>query len=173
MSLAIKRLKNLGWMALVCLVAILLYPLSLNVATLHSDLVIIDREILETKREIDFLEAEIRTRANLVQLEEWNDLLYGYRPPTAEQFLDGENALASLNGNLPATKPVLVAVATDGNAPAGIIGSGKPAANAGEKPLSKSEKQKIAQLEDSKPVVSGKESPHRSAGQDGRTAAFR
>jgi hypothetical protein len=50
MSLAIKRLQNLGWLALVFMVAILLYPLSLNVAATHGDLVSVDRKILETKR---------------------------------------------------------------------------------------------------------------------------
>ncbi len=121
MSLAMKRLKNLGWLALVFIVAILLYPLSLNVAALHSDLVTVDRQILETKREISFLQAEIRTRASLQQLEEWNELLYGYQPPTAAQFVDGEAALAGLSGDQSMTKPVMVAV---GEAPAGSIGSG-------------------------------------------------
>lgn len=121
MSLAMKRLKNLGWLALVFIVAILLYPLSLNVAALHSDLVAVDRDILETKREISFLQAEIRTRASLQQLEEWNELLYGYQPPTAAQFVDGEAALAGLSGDQPMTKPVMVAV---GDTPAGSIGNG-------------------------------------------------
>jgi hypothetical protein len=126
MSLAMKRLKNLGWLALVFIVAILLYPLSLNVAALHSDLVSVDREILDTKREISFLQAEIRTRASLQQLEEWNDLLYGYQPPTAAQFVDGEAALAGLSGDQPMTKPVMVAVS---DAPAGSIGSGANSAS--------------------------------------------
>ena len=101
MTLAMKRLKNLGWLALVFLVAVLLYPLSLNVAALHSDLVRMDRKILETKREISFLQAETRTRASVQQLEEWNELLYGYAPPTAEQFINGEAALANLDGAPP------------------------------------------------------------------------
>jgi hypothetical protein len=121
MSLAMKRLKNLGWLALVFIVAILLYPLSLNVAALHSDLVSVDRQILDTKREISFLQAEIRTRASLQQLEEWNDLLYGYQPPTAAQFVDGEAALAGLSGDQPMTKPVMVAAS---DAPSGSIGNG-------------------------------------------------
>jgi hypothetical protein len=121
MSLAMKRLKNLGWLALVFIVAILLYPLSLNVAALHSDLVSVDRQILDTKREISFLQAEIRTRASLQQLEEWNELLYGYQPPTAAQFVDGERALAGLAGEAPMTRPVMVAV---GDAPAGLVGNG-------------------------------------------------
>ena len=112
MSLAMKRLKNLGWLALVFMVAILLYPLSLNVAALHSDLVAVDRQILDTKREISFLQAEIRTRASLQQLEEWNELLYGYQPPTAQQFVNGEAALGRpWRGRQPVTKPVMVAVA--------------------------------------------------------------
>lgn len=111
MSLAMKRLRNLGWLALVFMVAILLYPLSLNVAAMHSDLVAVDREIMDTKREINFLQAEIRTRASLQQLEEWNELLYGYQPPSADQFVNGEAALASLTGDLPDTKPVMMAAA--------------------------------------------------------------
>lgn len=111
MSLAMQRLRNLGWLALVFMVAILLYPLSLNVAAMHSNLVAVDREIMDTKREISFLQAEIRTRASLQQLEEWNELLYGYQPPAAEQFVNGEAALASLTGDLPETKPVMMAAA--------------------------------------------------------------
>ncbi|MGL5839155.1 MAG: hypothetical protein ACRCY3_11690 [Sphingorhabdus sp.] len=118
MTLAMKRLKNIGWLALVFMVAVLLYPLSLNVATLHSDLSRIDREILDTKQEINFLQAEIRTRASVAQLEEWNQLLYGYEPPRAEQFIDGERGLASLGGAAEGVKPVLVAV----DAPAGEVG---------------------------------------------------
>ncbi len=124
MSLAMKRLKNIGWLALVFLVAILLYPLSLNVAAMHSDLMRVDAKILSTKREISFLQAELRTRASMQQLEEWNDVLYGYAPPTSDQFLDGETELAGLGGNAPMTKPVMVSVnQPDGTAPAGVIGS--------------------------------------------------
>ncbi|WP_373475529.1 hypothetical protein [Sphingorhabdus sp.] len=127
MSLAMKRLKNLGWLALVFMVAILLYPLSLNVAAVHSDLIAVDRQILDTKREISFLQAEIRTRASLQQLEEWNELLYGYAPPTAAQFVDGEAALAGLSSDMPEAKPVMVAV---GEHPSGVIGGGTRSAAA-------------------------------------------
>jgi hypothetical protein len=119
MTLAMKRLKNIGWLALVFMVAVLLYPLSLNVAALHSDLTQIDREIFETKQEINFLQAEIRTRASVAQLEEWNELLYGYEPPRAEQFIDGERGLASLGGATEGLKPVFVAV----DMPAGEVGN--------------------------------------------------
>ena len=133
MTLAMKKLKNFGWLALLSIIAVLLYPLSLNVGGLHSELVRTDRKIMETKREISFLQAELRTRANMQQLAEWNELLYGYSPPTAEQFLDGERALANLQGTAPDLKPVMVAVSSiDGVSPAGEIGRvGTAASNFG------------------------------------------
>jgi hypothetical protein len=130
MTLAMKKLKNFGWLALLSIIAVLLYPLSLNVGALHSELVQTDRKIMETKREISFLQAELRTRANMQQLSEWNDLLYGYTPPTAQQFLDGERALANLDGESPSVRPVMVAVSdVDGSAPAGEIGQAGAAAS--------------------------------------------
>jgi hypothetical protein len=130
MTLAIKRLKNFGWVALLSITIVLLYPLSLNVGALRSQLTDTDRKILETKREISFLQAELRTRANLQQLAEWNEVLYGYGPPTADQFLDGERALANLNGGSPDVKPVMVAVSdVDGINPAGEIGQPGAAAS--------------------------------------------
>ncbi len=123
MTLAMKKLKNFGWVALLSVIVVMLYPLSLNVGALHSKLVETDRKIMQTKRAISFLQAELRTRANMHQLAEWNDLMYGYAPPTAEQFLEGERALANLDGVGPDVKPVMVAVSNmDGVTPAGEIG---------------------------------------------------
>jgi len=124
MKLAFKRLEGMGWLALVFLVAILLYPLSLSVATLRSDLARTDRKIVEVKKDIRYLETEFSARANLRQLEDWNKLEFGYVSPVASQYLDGERALANLGGK-DLRKPVQVAVISsmDGIEPAGIIGS--------------------------------------------------
>ena len=140
MTLAMKKLKNFGWVALLSVIIVLLYPMSLNVGALHSELVSTDRKIMETKREISFLQAELRTRANMAQLAEWNDLLYGYGPPTADQFLAGERALANLDGVGPDVRPVMVAVAYDGIIPAGEVGkpgafASKLAEDDGEQPV--------------------------------------
>ena len=123
MTLAMKKLKNFGWVALLSVIIVMLYPMSLNVGALHSELVSTDRKIMDTKREISFLQAELRTRANMAQLAEWNDLLYGYGPPTADQFLAGERALANLDGIGPDVRPVMVAVSNEGIAPAGEVGN--------------------------------------------------
>ena len=124
MKLAVKRLEGIGWLALVFLVAILLYPLSLSVATLRSDLARTDAKIVEVKKDIRYLETEFSARANLRQLEDWNKLEFGYTSPVAAQYLDGERALANLGGQ-DLRKPVQVAVLStmDGVEPAGIIGS--------------------------------------------------
>mgnify|MGYP003634010055 FL=1 len=131
MKLAVKRLEGIGWLALVLLVAILLYPLSLSVATLRSDLTRTDSKIVSIKKEIRYLETEFSARANLRQLERWNKLEYGYVSPTASQYLDGERALANLGGK-DLRKPVKVAVIStmDNVQPAGIIGSVFPTASA-------------------------------------------
>ncbi len=124
MKLAAKRLENIGWIALVFFVAILLYPLSLSVAALRSDLMRVDRNIVKVKQEIRYLETEFDTRANLRQLERWNRLEYGYGHPRAAQYLEGERALANL-GNVGARKKTKVAVLVtmDDVPPAGVIGS--------------------------------------------------
>lgn len=118
-------LKNFGWFAIIIMVVMLLYPLSLNVASLRGDLVAIDKDILSTKKEINYLQAEIKARANLQQLEEWNELLYGFKSPSAAQFANGEKALANLGRKREDIKPVLVSVkdTSSGEAPAGVIGS--------------------------------------------------
>jgi hypothetical protein len=123
-KLAVKRLEGIGWLALVFLVAILLYPLSLSVATLRSDLARTDHKIVEIKKEIRYLETEFSARASLRQLEDWNKLEFGYASPQASQYLDGERALANLGGK-DLRKPVQVAVISSmkGIRPAGIIGS--------------------------------------------------
>ncbi|MEH6756121.1 MAG: hypothetical protein V7676_01270 [Parasphingorhabdus sp.] len=134
MKLAVKRLEGIGWLALVFLVAILLYPLSLSVATLRSDLARTDSKIISVKKDIRYLETEFSARANLRQLEDWNKLEYGYVSPTAAQYLDGERALANLGGK-DLRKPVRVAVIStmDHVQPAGIIGSVFPTASAQER----------------------------------------
>jgi hypothetical protein len=123
-KLAIKRLEGMGWLALVFLVAILLYPLSLSVATLRSDLARTDHKIVEIKKDIRYLETEFSARANLRQLEEWNKLEFGYASPRASQYLDGDRALANLGGkNLRRPLQVAVISSMDGIGPAAIIGS--------------------------------------------------
>ena len=124
--MGLKRMQGLGWVALVFLVAISLYPLSLNVGAMHAKLVRADRQIVEARREISYLQAEIRARASLDQLEKWNDLLYGYDAPRPGQYVDGVRELADFNGeNVGPKAPVMVSAAYGLDAaPIGTIGTG-------------------------------------------------
>lgn len=125
MSSSLNPLHNFGWFAIIALVVMLLYPVSLNVASLRGDLMAIDKDITSTKKEINYLQAEIKARANLQQLEEWNDLLYGFKSPTVDQFANGEKALANLGRRSKNLQPILVSVKdlSNGEEPAGVIGS--------------------------------------------------
>ena len=128
MTLAMKKLHGIGWVALVFLVAILLYPLSLQVASVHGELTSTERQITQARREISYLQADLRTLANHSQLEEWNRVQYGYVAPVAEQYLAGERALADLGGSTEERRPVLVSVSESlgGGAPSGEIGHRVP-----------------------------------------------
>lgn len=147
MSMGLKRMQGLGWVALVFLVAISLYPLSLNVGAMHSELVRVDRNIVQTRKEISYLQAEIRARASLEQLEQWNDLLYGYDAPRAAQYLASERALADLHGDdLGQQAPVMVSAAYGlGVKPMGTIGNGGRMPSAGDTQAQKSQQPQMPQ----------------------------
>lgn len=123
MRLAFGKLKNLGWIALVLIVAISLYPLSLSVATLRSDLARTEQKIVESKRKIRYLETEFATRANLKQLDLWNELDYGYTAPHADQYLSNERALANLGKGRGHLNDIVEVAMVDVGDAAGTIGS--------------------------------------------------
>src|SRR3546814_14489253 len=67
------------------------------------------------KREIRYLETEFSARASMRQLERWNNENFRFSTPTVAQYLDGEKALASLEGMTPngpayVATPVMTAI---------------------------------------------------------------
>src|SRR3546814_6298415 len=65
--------------------------------------------------DIRYLETEFGARANMRQLERWNQDDFLYATPTAQQYLAGERALAHLDGVQPngpdyVAPPVMVAM---------------------------------------------------------------
>ncbi|MBB4639728.1 colicin transporter [Rhizorhapis suberifaciens] len=106
--IAVKRLQSIFWVLLVTLGAIAVYLVSLRVASERTELARVERQILSAKREIRYLETEFGARASMRQLERWNSENFRFSTPTAAQYLDGERALASLEGVTP-TGPAYVA----------------------------------------------------------------
>ncbi|MCF8707539.1 colicin transporter [Rhizorhapis sp. SPR117] len=128
--IAVKRLQSIFWVLLVALGAIAVYLVSLRVASERTELARVEAQILSTKRDMRYLETEFGARASLRQLERWNNENFRFSTPTVAQYLNGEKALASLDGIAPGhpgyvAAPVMTAmVETDDDLPAAVA---KPA----------------------------------------------
>lgn len=125
--IAVKRLQSIFWVLLVTLGAIAVYLVSLRVASERTELARVERQILAAKREIRYLETEFGARASMRQLERWNSENFRFSTPTAAQYLEGERALASLDGITPngpayVATPVMTAmVETPADVPASPV----------------------------------------------------
>lgn len=122
--IAVKRLQSLFWVLLVALGALGAYLVSLKVATERNELARVRAHIVSARADIRYLETEFSARANMRQLEKWNAQDFRYSALTADHYLDGERALAHLDGiepNGPAfvAQPVLVAMAEAGGGDTG------------------------------------------------------
>ncbi|HEX7856582.1 MAG TPA: colicin transporter [Sphingobium sp.] len=114
--IAIKRLKNILWILIVAFGALTAYLISLRVATERNQVVVLERNIYHVRGDIRYLETEFESRANMRQLEKWNNDDYRYGAPQAAQYLPDERALASLqgvksNGDVYVAPPVMMAMA--------------------------------------------------------------
>jgi hypothetical protein len=123
MLMAARKLRGIGLVLLVLLFAMMLYPVSLKVAATRSELSRIEKQIERTRDNIRYLESELAVRASMRQLEQWNAETFGYSAPNADQYLENERKLASLD-RLPRARganevaPVLMAMVSPVAAPA-------------------------------------------------------
>lgn len=131
--IAVKRLQSLFWVLLVAFGALAAYLVSLRVATERNELMQVRTQIAAARADIRYLETEFSARANMRQLEQWNSDDFRYAALPAEHYLDGERALAHLDGiepNGPAyvARPVLAAMADASTTTAIGAGEEKPSA---------------------------------------------
>ncbi|WP_336973261.1 colicin transporter [Sphingobium aromaticiconvertens] len=113
--IAVKRLQSLFWVLVVALGALGAYLVSLRVATERNELTRVQVQISAARADIRYLETEFSARSSMRQLERWNVDDFRYSTPAAAQYLEGERALAHLDGiqpNGPAyvAPPVMVAM---------------------------------------------------------------
>lgn len=113
-----QRFRALGWVAGIAFAACALYLISLQVAAERAKLEMIDKRIAAAQRDMRALQTELGTRANMRQLQKWNDDVLSLTAPRAAQFLTSEHQLASLEpgietvgGRAGAPQAVLVAAA--------------------------------------------------------------
>jgi hypothetical protein len=118
-----QRFRSVVWVGGVALAALLLYIVSLQVATERGRLEEIDRQVASTQREIRQLQTEMGTRANLRQLERWNGDVLALTAPKASQYMSGERDISKINRDnmgdaAAAPPPVMAAVMLNEVAPA-------------------------------------------------------
>ena len=94
--MSLKRLRQVGWAGVLLACTALFIALSLRVTTVKSDVKLAEDRIVALENQQMLLETEVETRANQAQLAAWNAVDFGYEPPAAGQFLEGEQELASL-----------------------------------------------------------------------------
>lgn len=110
-----RRLRSIGWIALIGLCCALFMVLTFRVNALKSEVRLAENRIVALKREKLYLETEFETRASQQQLKAWNDVDFGYMAPGSSQYLENERQLASLGKPLGpgAPRPIRVASTDD------------------------------------------------------------
>lgn len=88
------------------------YSVSLKASTERAGVEAARQRIAHDVADIRLLQAELRTRARLPELQRWNEQVLALAPPRAEQFVDNPVMLASYTMT-PSHAPVQVAVVRD------------------------------------------------------------
>ena len=116
-----QRFRALGWVAGIASAACGLYLISLQVAAERAKLEDVDRRIAAAQRDMRALQTELGTRANMRQLQKWNEDVLSLATPQAAQYLTSESQLAGLEPGI-TTKPDRV------GAPAAVLVAAAPRA---------------------------------------------
>lgn len=110
-----RRLRSIGWLALIGVCFALYMVLSFRVGALKSEVRLAENRIIALKRDKLYLETEFETRASQQQLKAWNDVEFGYVAPGSGQYVENERQLAMLGKPMgpDAPAPIRVASADD------------------------------------------------------------
>lgn len=98
-----QRFRALGWVAGISSAACALYLISLQVAAERAKLDDVNQRIAAAQRDMRALQTELGTRANMRQLQKWNDDVLSLSAPRAAQYLGGEHELATLEPGIVTT----------------------------------------------------------------------
>lgn len=96
MNLTSDRIRSIGWVSVLVICFAGTVGLTLRVNAVKSQVHDTEKKIVWVKRDIDFLQTEFQTRSNQQALRDLNDLEFGYKAPTAGQYIEGERQLAAL-----------------------------------------------------------------------------
>lgn len=96
MNLTRDRVHSIGWISVLLVCGALTIGLTLRVNAVKSQVHDAEKRIVWVQQDINFLETEFQTRSNQQALKELNELEFGYKAPTAGQYIEGERQLAAL-----------------------------------------------------------------------------
>ena len=96
MNLTRDRVHSIGWISVLLVCGALTIGLTLRVNAVKSQVHDAEKRIVWVQQDINFLETEFQTRSNQQALKELNEVEFGYKAPTAAQYIEGERQLAAL-----------------------------------------------------------------------------
>lgn len=96
--MAVVGINGIGWFAVGVVVALGCYTASSRVAAQRERIGAIDRSIDQARSDIRMLKAEFATRANILQIEQWNGDVMRLAAPQVGQIVSHDTALASIDG---------------------------------------------------------------------------
>ena len=107
---------NGAMIAFAMLAALGCYTISLKVSSERAAVGKLRSQVVADAHDIRMLQAELRTRSRLPELQRWNDSVLALSPPSAQQFVRDEVQLASyapgsVRPTAPAQRPVAPAPA--------------------------------------------------------------
>lgn len=95
------RMSNATLIGLTMVSALAFYTISLKVSAERGAVIDLQRKIARDTREIRQLEAELRTRASLPQLQRWNDDVLALTPASVKQYAHTPVQLAAYATQVP------------------------------------------------------------------------
>lgn len=114
------RMSNATLVGLTIVSALAFYTISLKVSAERSAVIDLQKKITRDTNEIRQLEAELRTRASLPQLQRWNDDVLALTPASAKQYAHNPVQLAAYATQVPQPVAAQPAVALASAAPVNV-----------------------------------------------------
>lgn len=112
MNLTRDRVRSIGWAVILTVCFAMVLALTFRVNAVKSQVRLVERQIVSVKQDRSFLETEFLTRANQQQLASLNEVEFGYKAPTARQYIEGERQLAGLGKPRGPGAPIPIRVAS-------------------------------------------------------------
>ncbi|TCD06184.1 hypothetical protein EYB45_00075 [Erythrobacteraceae bacterium CFH 75059] len=112
---ALPTLGRAARTALVLVAAVAAVALTLRVNAVRSEVHWLERRIVQVEQDRLLLETEFETRSSQRQLAEWNEVEFGFRAPSGDQFIDDGTQLAALGADPARGAPSPIRLARGGH----------------------------------------------------------